>query len=339
MVRDGETLPAQSYTKSGRLQSRTVDDFIDAGRALSLFSEGATIVLQALHRYWAPVSLFCRELETALTHPVQTNVYVTPPSSRGLDIHYDTHDVFVLQVSGVKHWMVWHKAFDQPLAHHRRTGRYDDPGTPGIDAELKPGDCLYIPRGFLHAAETDERESAHMTVGILTYTWIDLVKAVAERAEQEVFLREALPPGFADSPASIADEARDRLARIARWTEGLDARTLVEEVADRFWSTRAPIHTGMLRQTLDAASVDDSTVLRRRPGATVRVKVEGDELTLLLGDRRLLLPARLKEAVDMVLERPEVRVAELDPYLDEPSRRVFARRLIREGLLEQSGGG
>ena len=338
-MRDGETLPAQAYTKSGRLQSRTVDDFIDAGRVLSLFSEGATIVLQALHRYWAPLSLFCRELETALTHPVQTNVYVTPPTARGLDIHYDTHDVFVLQVSGVKHWMVWHKAFDQPLAHQRRTGRYEDPGTPSIDAELKPGDCLYIPRGFLHAAETDERESAHMTVGVLTYTWMDLVKAVTQRAEGQVFLREALPPGFADSPTTVADEARARLIRLASWLQDLDPGELVEGLADRFWSTRAPIHTGMLRQTLDAASVDDSTVVRRRPGATARVKVQGGELTLVLGDRRLVLPARVLGAVDVVLERPEVRVADLDPYLDEPSRHVFVRRLIQEGLLEQNGGG
>jgi hypothetical protein len=338
MVRDGETLPPQRYTKTGRLQSRTIDDFIDPGRVIALFDEGATIVLQAVHRYWAPVSVFCRELEIALTHPVQTNVYVTPPTSRGLDIHYDTHDVFVLQVSGVKHWKVWGRAIEQPLAHQRRKGRYSDPGTPSIDVELKPGDCLYIPRGFLHAAETAESESSHMTVGILTYTWMDVAKRAMEIAAGEVFMRDALPPGFAESPADIEQQARLKLAELGRWIEGLDPVQVVGEVADRFWSNRAPVLGGMLQQTLAIGSVDDATTVKRRPGATARVCFEGEELTLTLGDRRLTMPAWLREPVAELLGRSEMRVGELEPWLNEGSRLVLVRRLIREGVLEQSGG-
>ena len=338
LVQDGETLPPSSYTKRGRLQSRDVDDFIDAGRVVSLFDQGATIVLQALHRYWAPLGLFCRDLENDLTHPVQTNVYVTPPSSRGLDIHYDTHDVFVLQVSGVKHWLVWDQAFDRPLAHQHRTGRYEDPGTPSIDVELKPGDSLYIPRGFLHAAETGERESSHMTVGILTYTWMDVVKQATEGAASESSFREALPAGFAHSPASIRDEARAKLSQVARWIETLEPEDLVARLADRFWSSRPPVLTGMLQQALEASSVDDSTVVTRRPGTTAQVKVSGDELTLVLGDRKVVMPAWVEGAVNMVLERRGFRVRELERYLDESSRLVLVRRLIREGLLEQNLG-
>ncbi|KPC69204.1 hypothetical protein ADL27_54620, partial [Streptomyces sp. NRRL F-6602] len=68
--------------------------------------DGATLVLQALHRTWQPVAEFCAGLGTELGHPVQANAYVTPPQNRGFDDHYDVHDVFVLQIEGTKRWLV-----------------------------------------------------------------------------------------------------------------------------------------------------------------------------------------------------------------------------------------
>ena len=37
---------------------------------------------------------------------------------------------------------------------------------PLVDAELVGGDCLYVPRGFRHAARTTETASLHLTVGM-----------------------------------------------------------------------------------------------------------------------------------------------------------------------------
>ena len=42
------------------------------------------------------------EYTADLGHPVQANAYITPPSNRGFDPHYDVHDVFILQTAGVK---------------------------------------------------------------------------------------------------------------------------------------------------------------------------------------------------------------------------------------------
>jgi ribosomal protein L16 Arg81 hydroxylase len=83
-----------------------VGDLADPGLVYEHFYAGATIVLQSLHRFWPPLARLSRDLELALTHPVQVNAYVTPPASRGLGVHHDTHDVFVLQVHGRKHWDV-----------------------------------------------------------------------------------------------------------------------------------------------------------------------------------------------------------------------------------------
>ncbi len=58
---------------------------------------------------------------------------------------------------------------------------------------------------------------------------------------------------------------------------------------------------------------------------------KGDRLEVLLGDRTLDVPARLRDALEVVRTTTELRPRDLP--LDEQSRLVLARRLVREGLL------
>ena len=97
------------------------------------------------------------QLAADLGHPVQVNAYVTPPQSRGFDAHYDVHDVFVVQVDGEKRWRVHQPVHDSPLrdqpwTDHRAAVEAAAQAPPLVDTVLRPGDCLYLPRGYLHAA-------------------------------------------------------------------------------------------------------------------------------------------------------------------------------------------
>src|SRR5215211_3637205 len=205
MGKDGKPLPPSAYTKSGRMGSQPLQDLADPGRIFDQFARGATIVLQSLQRYWPPLTAFSRDLELFLTHPVQVNAYLTPPASRGLGVHHDTHDVFVLQVHGRKLWQVWDAAVPFPLPHQRKLppGAETPAGPPLVDAELAPGDCLYVPRGFRHAARTAETASLHLTVGMPTYNWNEVLRDVLELATEEAWFRESLPVGFAADPGAL----------------------------------------------------------------------------------------------------------------------------------------
>ena len=79
--------------------------------------------------------------------------------------------------------------------------------------------------------------------------------------------------------------------------------------------------------------IDDSTLLRRRPGHPCVLLPHGDRLEVLLGDRSLDVPARLEPALEEIRARPELRPADLHDHLDPESRLVLCRRLVREGLL------
>jgi hypothetical protein len=58
---------------------------------------------------------------------------------------------------------------------------------------------------------------------------------------------------------------------------------------------------------------------------------KGDRLEVLLGDRTVDVPGHLRPALEEVRSRTELRPRDLP--LDEQSRLVLARRLVREGLL------
>ena len=341
MVKDGSPLPPAAYTKSGRIGSQPLSDLADPGRIFDQFHGGATIVLQGLQRFWAPLTAFSRDLELFLTHPVQVNAYLTPPASRGLGVHHDTHDVFVLQVHGRKLWQVWDAAVPFPLGHQTKLPPGADTPTepPLVEAELAPGDCLYVPRGFRHAARTAEDASLHLTVGMLTYNWNDLLREVLDLATEETWFREGLPVGFADDPAALEASLAERVAELRRFLDKVDLGRVADRAVNRFWANRAPMLRGQLRQLLALDRLDDTTEVARRPGATCRLRVTGDRLELLLGDRTLSMPARLEPAVRRLLAADRCTPAALAGELDPSSRLVLVRRLVREGLLQPTAVG
>jgi bifunctional lysine-specific demethylase and histidyl-hydroxylase NO66 len=320
LVKEGRQLDPRSYTRSGRVGGQPVHDLADPGLVYEHFHAGATIVLQSLHRFWPPLARLSRDLELALTHPVQVNAYVTPPAARGLGVHHDTHDVFVLQVHGRKRWDV-----QDPGANPARLV---------VEAELAPGDCLYIPQRFPHAAWTAATASVHLTVGVVAVTWADVVRRAVTAAAEDALSREPLPVGYAADPAALTAGVAGQLGELRRRLDKLDPGLLAAGAADRFWSSRPPILAGQLQQLLALEEIGQATVVRRRPGATCRLRRRGDRLEVLLGDRALHMPARLAPAMREILARDRLAVADLAGHLDPPSRLVLVRRLVREGLLE-----
>jgi hypothetical protein len=328
LVRDGNPLPQASYTKTGRISSVPMTGLADPVRIFAEFDAGATIVLQGMHRFWRPVARFCRDLELELGHPCQANAYITPPGAKGLALHEDSHDVFVLQAFGSKHWEV-----------HAAPVERADGGREPIHAVLAPGDALYMPRATPHAARTQRALSGHLTIGILATTWRSLVDDVAARlkGQPSLALDEPLPIGYHVDRDAFRTATRERLFELARHLEKLDPAELADDAADRFLTTRPPLVRGALVDVWRVRGLDDETVVRRRDGAVCELRPRGDRLRVLLGDRELRMPGWLEPAMRAVAALPPhgaIRGCDLADELDPQSRLVLVRRLVREGLLE-----
>lgn len=339
LVGDGVPLEAARYTRTARVGSTTVSGAGDPGAIYREFADGATIVFQGLQRSWPPLTRFCRELELEMTHPVQANAYVTPPGSRGLGVHYDTHDVFVLQLAGGKEWSIFEPVLEDPLPSQPWSAGQAAPDEPLLSVELRPGDCLYVPRGFLHSARARDGVSAHLTIGVLTRTWHDAIREVVAGATDEPEFRRPLPPGIARDEAKLASGIAEQLTRLREWLEKVDVNALAAGLNRQFWSNRPPILQGQLEQLLALDRLSDASTVRVRDGAVCRMRPRAGSLVVLLGDREMTMPAALEPAMTRIATAGPLRVGDLADQLDAGSRHVLVRRLISEGLLEVVGVG
>ncbi len=320
LVRAGERIPETSYTRSGRAGSRDVAGIADPAAVAALFEQGATIVLQGLHRWSEPVTRFCRELELELGHACQVNAYITPAGAQGLDLHHDPHDVFVLQAFGRKRWEV-----------HRAPA---EPDRPPLELEVEPGDTIYMPTGTPHAAAAQRTVSGHLTVGVHVSSWRDVLGGAWTAAVADSSLNDPLPAGWLQDPGALADELGSRLRSAADRLAAADAGETLERRAERFLSARAQLGRGSIVERSAPIDLDDDAMVRRREGSVCEVRRRGEELVILLGDRLVRMPGWLEPAVRRIAASEGLRVGDLgDVVPDRASRAVLIRRLIREGLL------
>lgn len=321
LAKAGAKLDVADYTKDLSWRPSPFTGTVDVERVMAEFEDGATIVLQGLHLNWEPLAEFCRGLEAELGHPAQANAYFTPRSAQGLPVHHDTHDVFSLQVAGEKRWLVYQPAWELPLKNQRyKEEAMGAPGEPVHDVTLRPGDTLYLPRGWLHEAKTSETDALHITVGVNVYTWLDAFRAALDSCATDVDFRRS-PDGEG------AEDLLERLAARLR-PEGVERRR-----RRRLVRSRRPILGGQLSQIRALDDLGLETEVERRP--TVLFDLAGT--TLSYEGKEIGFPAELREEVEFVAEADErFTPADLPGELDDEGRLLLVRRLVREGFLRIS---
>jgi hypothetical protein len=294
-------------------------------------------VLQALHRSWPPLVDFAARLAAELGHPVQINAYITPPQNRGFAPHYDVHDVFVLQVSGRKHWTIHPPVVDDPLDNqpweqHRAAVAARAAEPPLLDTVLGPGDAIYLPRGTIHSAQALGETAIHLTVGVHPVTRAQLVRHLLDLAAEDPQLRTSLPMGtdLAD-PAVLAGELAETVTALHERLDQVPASAVAERVGRDLMQRTRPVPVGPLAQLAAADELDGATLLRLRPALRARLETAADGMRLVLLDRTISLPGTAGDAVKLVLAGAPFRPAEL-PGLELDQQLVLARRLVREGV-------
>ena len=337
MARDGSVLAPASFTRGGGAGASVGDQAAD-DKILALVGDGATLVLQALHRTWPPVIDFTARLSAELGHPVQVNAYVTPSGNQGFAPHYDVHDVFVLQVAGHKRWLIHEPVLvdplpDQPWEQRREAVTARARQTPLIDAELAPGDALYLPRGTIHSAKALGGLSIHLTVGIHPVTRHDVVRRLLTAAQQDPSLRTSLPMGtdLAD-PDVLAPHLAATVDALKAHLDTARPDEIAQALGDLLMRQTRPEPLAALAQLAAADAVDAQTVLRLRTGLRVRVTHDEDHVILTLLDKKLTLSAESGDALKAVLAGTPFTPAEL-AGIGVDAQIALVQVLLREGVI------
>jgi JmjC domain len=320
LVREGGQLAVSSYTSDVSWRPPFTQT-ADVPRILAEWEAGATIVLQALHVNWQPLAVFCRLLEDALGHAVQANAYYTPRGSQGFAVHHDTHDVLVLQVAGEKRWRLYDPLLELPLKHQRYSSALGEHGEPSDDLVLRAGDVLYLPRGWLHEAETSDLDSLHLTIGITAYTWVDATRDALAECEAELAFRRGIGNGGGDGLAKLL-------------AERLEPELVERRRRRRFIDSRRPIREDGLSQLGAVERLDAETTVERRETVIADLERGAEGIALLFEGKEVRFPSHAAAEVEACFEADgPFRVADLPGELDEPGRLVLLRRLLREGFL------
>ena len=325
LVREGNQIDVGSYTRDVSWRppfTRTAD----VTRVLAEWEAGATIVLQALHVNWQPLAVFCRLLEGALGRPAQVNSYSTPRGSQGFTVHHDTHDVLVLQVAGEKRWRLYDPLLELPLKHQRYSTSLGKHGEATDELVLRAGDTLYLPRGWLHEAETSDTDSLHLTIGITAHTWVDAARDGLAALEGEPEFRSDVDTGDGEGLTDAVAQA-------------LDPDRVEERRRRRFLETRRPIREDGLTQLRALETLGVDTLLERRETVIADLDEPADGVVLVFEGKAIRFPPHAADELRACFESDEpFRAAELPGELDAAGRVVLARRLVREGFLRVVGG-
>ncbi|KAK6015611.1 cupin family protein, partial [Ostertagia ostertagi] len=151
----------------------------------------------------------CEVLQELFGCFVGANTYLTPPGSAGFAPHWDEIDAFLLQLEGRKYWKVYAPDSRDNELPRESSGNFTDEDMkdrkPTFEGWIEAGDLLYIPRGFIHNATTDDDvHSLHITISSgRLWTFADLLEkivpeAVTTLAKNRWKMRKSLPVGMLD---------------------------------------------------------------------------------------------------------------------------------------------
>jgi ribosomal protein L16 Arg81 hydroxylase len=294
--------------------------------------DGGTLVLDQLHNHESKLGMLCRLLAPELGHRLQTNLYLTPPRGKGFSPHWDNHDVFILQVLGSKSWSIEKERRVYP----EKGARMGDDGRELrgelMAFNLKQGDLIYIPRGFVHAAECGDEPSLHITLGVTATFFEDFLLAAIKLASQrDKHMREVLPIGFMHgSGGNVVERATAAFRGLA---DEAFLNEVIEQFRDELVKTFPLDVSGQVEAFFQPTPPRLTDRVGARRGAVYRMRHTEESIQLNYGGRSIVFPNFFREALDFALTTPSFVIRDIPGELEGEERIVFIERLMIEGLV------
>ena len=198
---------------------------------------------------------------------------------------------------------------------------------------LRQGDMVYIPRGYVHAGECSSEPSLHITLGMISYSWEELLRAGLKAAvRSDSRLLEALPLGF------MAGDGEPLVKRAAAAFRKLADESFLRAAIDQYRDelvTKFPIDvSGQVQTVCQPVELTRDDIVGPRPGIVYRMSANEDSVRVVLGAHTLTFPGFLHEPLQFALKTPVYAVRDIvGGELEDEEKVVFTARLLEEGLI------
>ncbi len=335
---DRQTLPPRAYCDPVTDRSGNSVMQPNAAKVMDLLQNGASLVANDIDTLTRELSLTANCLEDTFDAKVQVNLYCSWKQRQAFNSHFDTHDVFALHAEGEKVWRVYETRMPHPIRHARfENDAFQEPqheqqrGKLMMEVTMKPGDILYLPRGWYHDALASSGGSVHMAFGVVGLTGFDVVGALSDFAVNDELFRRNLP---------IASDGRDAMkaaiqALGRKLADLAQDDALVDSVIAYQRSYRYP------RMGIDLPVTPIEQHYRvTAPG--LRVERRGNQSALMTPRGPIPIPPGRDGIVGWIVSRPAFdRSAYLDAHAALPVADLdrVLMELMNMGLLAQEGVG
>ena len=329
LVHQNEPVLTSTYTDDSRR--------IIPQRLIEHHHQGATIVLSQAHDKIPSLADFRRTTQAALQLRCQTNVYLSAPGEQGFNAHYDSHDVFILQVTGSKTFNFYGGGTELPYAHDGFEAARHPCGDLQQSILIEAGDTLYIPRGVMHDAVASDCSSLHITLGVYAVTMRDvMMEMVQQLTERDESYRQSVPRSWLPQRSMYQTLMDGSFANLLGpvFTEQR-LRQAVSSIADAAAIDSAPECSALLTVNSPGQESTLTSFSSVRLKSSLLISVERSDSVMRCRTHGQVLEFSdpLGLAVEQLLDGEMLSVSELQG-LDDEQKLALCLRLRHANLLE-----
>ncbi|HEX9966078.1 MAG TPA: cupin domain-containing protein [Allosphingosinicella sp.] len=287
---------------------------------------GASLLAGAVHEISPEVRAVAASLSEQFAGLAEANVYCSFKGIQAFTSHYDVHEVFAVQCEGEKVWNIYENRANAPVELLRGENAQAvidaAKGRVAMQVRMRPGDMLYIPRGFCHDALASSGASLHVTFSVTPLDGRALFRMLEEEAVLDPAFREYLPDARSGNERDLAERLTSLGERMLRI---LSSRGFAAKLANR---------QGRLVERNVAFTLPERRRLDFYARTQQPVELRREDCVLLLtsAGRSLSLEAAAP-AAEWILDQPGFSLQQLAatfPYLDEAELKGLVQTL--EGM-------
>jgi ribosomal protein L16 Arg81 hydroxylase len=222
LVRDAEAVPAEHFCRVESTQSGPVMRPDPAKVAIHM-AAGASAVAGDVQKLTPELAHLSDDLGRTFAASVGANVYCSFQGVRAFGTHYDLHHVFAVQTEGEKLWRLYSNRADRPVdfpPDTPETRRWLEQSRGPVSAEvlMRPGDVLYLPRGWYHDALAQDGASLHVTFSVTPLYGRIIFNLLEQAAMQDPAFREYLAPASSEGGRTLQSQLAGLGRKLAHLT-------------------------------------------------------------------------------------------------------------------------
>lgn len=288
----------ESFIEVGMLRHRLIKPAV-----YNLLQNGATVIANKIINEPA-VDHFARQIAQMTNRQTVSSMYVAFGDKDSYKAHWDTRDVFAIQIKGRKRWVIYQPTFPNPL-YMQQSKYYEDthpcPKEPIMDIVLEAGDMLYIPCGWWHNPSPLGEETVHLAIGTFPAFGLDYTEWLSQKLPEILAIRK---------PLSSWQNDQENIQSLAE-----NIATMIADQANYEQFMQEFIANHRLPSKLNLELLGNNQVSKLPLSATLRLNstqsYDDDSEYIIANGTKLDLNSSLKPVLIYIANHPSISVSDI----------------------------